>query len=250
MPGSLGGRFDRGQGRRQRRRERLDPVEVDGVGDPAAIVLAHLVLTPAVRHRNRDPRPGSSRPRSNPTLMYSSPVADSIERVRAVCTDAQHTISGKISPTIRRSQTNSAHGPTSEENGATSAGPAPVPTHHTNSTTWTTTDDQQGAGEQDQRRLGELGRDQVPVAQDHRREDPADGRADDRQLDEQREDAGVAIAPGEGAEQQRRDADKPPRPTRRPGRQCGSGAAGDQRRRDQDRRTGAGPRVAAYPRSG
>ena len=71
--------------------------------------------------------------------MYSSPVADSIERVRAVWTDAQQTINGKISPTMRRSQTNKAHGPTSDENGATSAGPAPVPTQATKSTTWTIT---------------------------------------------------------------------------------------------------------------
>src|SRR6187401_247615 len=75
----------------------------------------------------------------DPTLMYSNPVADSIDRDRAVWTDAQQTISGKISPTMRRSQTNSAHGPTSDENGATSAGPAPVPTQATKSTTWTTT---------------------------------------------------------------------------------------------------------------
>ena len=46
------------------RRQRLDPVEVDGIGDPASIVLAHLVLTPAIRLRNRGPPPGSSRPRS------------------------------------------------------------------------------------------------------------------------------------------------------------------------------------------
>src|SRR6187402_891189 len=71
--------------------------------------------------------------------MYRSPVADSIDRVRAVWTDAQQTINGKISPTIRRSQTNNAHGPTSDENGATSAGPAPVPTQVTKSTTWTIT---------------------------------------------------------------------------------------------------------------
>ena len=60
----------------------------------------------------------------DPTLIYNNPVADSIERVRAVWTDAQHTMSGKIRPTISRSQTNSAHGPTSDENGGTSAGPA------------------------------------------------------------------------------------------------------------------------------
>ena len=53
-----------------------------------------------------------------PTLMYSRPVADSIERVRAVWTDAQQMTSGKTSPTISRSQTNSAHGPTSDAKGA------------------------------------------------------------------------------------------------------------------------------------
>src|SRR3954451_24780653 len=67
--------------------------------------------------------------------MYSKPVADSIDRVRAVWTDAQQTISGKISPTIRRSQTNSANGTTSDENGATSAEKETVAVQATNSTT-------------------------------------------------------------------------------------------------------------------
>src|SRR6476660_2173357 len=71
--------------------------------------------------------------------MYSRPVADSIDRERAVWTDAQQTTNGKISPTIRRSHTKRAHGPTSDENGATSAGPAPVAVQATNSTTWATT---------------------------------------------------------------------------------------------------------------
>ena len=140
------------------RRQRLDPVEVDGVGDPArgrscSSVAPHR---PAVRHRNRGRRPGSSRPRSMPTLMYSSPVADSIERVRAVWTDAQQTISGKTSPTIRRSQTNSAHGPTSAANGADVGRPGarrdPGPEQHD----LERDDREQAAGEQDERRLGEL----------------------------------------------------------------------------------------------
>ncbi len=166
-------------------RERLDPVEVVGVGDPASIVPAHLVLTPAIRHRNTDPRPGSSRPRSIPTLMYSSPVADSIERVRAVWTDAQTRPAGRparrsgaarrTAPTARRATRTARRRPARRPSRPTprTARPGRRPR-------------QQRPGEQDQRRLGQLGRHQVPVAQDHRREDPADRRADDGQLDEQR----------------------------------------------------------------
>ena len=164
--------------------------------------------------------------------MYSRPVADSIERVRAVWTDAQETISGKISPTIRRSQTNSAHGPTSDANGATSAGPAPVPTQAHEQHDLDDDHDQQGAGEQDERRLGELRRDQVPVAQDHRREDAADGRADDGQLDEQRERAERAAAPGEGAEHERRDRGRQRRPLDRRA-EPRVDAPGDQRAADE-----------------
>ena len=40
---------------------------------------------------------------------------------------------------MSRSQTNSAHGPTNDANGATSAGPAPVAIHAQKSATWTTT---------------------------------------------------------------------------------------------------------------
>jgi hypothetical protein len=72
-----------------------------------------------------------------PTSMYSSPVADSIDRVRAVWTAAQDTTSGNTSPISRRSQTNSAQGPTSAPKGPSppfgpeAPGPAPKPTQPT-----------------------------------------------------------------------------------------------------------------------
>ena len=157
------------------------------------------------RRRNRGRRRGSSRPRSSPTLIYSNPVADSIDRVRAVWTDAQQTMSGKISPTISRSQTNSAHGPTSDENGATSAGPAPVAVHATNSTTWSATTASRTRASRMSGASGQLRRDEVPVAEDHRREHAADGRADDRELDEQGDRAERPVAPGQRPEHERRD---------------------------------------------
>ena len=173
--------------------------------------------------------------------MYSSPVADSIERVRAVCTAAHDTISGKISPTIRRSQTNSAHGPTSEANGATSAGPAPVPIHAHEQHDLDDDDDQQDARQQDERRLGQLRRHQVPVAQDHRREDAADRRADDGQLDEQR-GRRRAIRRPRPARRTRASRPRPPaRPLDDSGEIAGRRPAGDQRRRRERRRTRAAP---------
>src|SRR4051812_11813118 len=76
----------------------------------------------------------------DPTLMYSSPVADSIDRLRAVCSAAHDTTSGNTSPTISRSHTNSAHDPNSAANGPPVApGPIPSPTHVRNSTTWSAT---------------------------------------------------------------------------------------------------------------
>ena len=108
--------------------------------------------------------------------MYSSPVADSIERVAAVWTAATDTISGKISPTMRRSQTNSAHGPISALNGAPSAGSGAGrdPDHEQHDLEGD--DHDQDPRQQDERRLRQLRRDEVPVAQDHRREHAADGR--------------------------------------------------------------------------
>src|SRR6187397_1242368 len=72
--------------------------------------------------------------------MYWRPVADSIERVRAVWTAAHDTTSGKIRPTMSRSQTKRAYGPVSAANGASSgAGPAPVPIQTQNRTIWNAT---------------------------------------------------------------------------------------------------------------
>ena len=90
-----------------------------------------------------------------PTLMYSNPVADSMLRVRAVWTAAHDTTSGKIRPMMRRSQTNSAHGPTSDANGPTSAGPAPVACQTMNRTTCTR--DDRRAGRRDSRMSGASG---------------------------------------------------------------------------------------------
>ena len=72
--------------------------------------------------------------------MYSRPVADSIDRVRAVWIAAHDTTSGNTSPTISRSHTNSAHGPNSAANGPPVApGPIPMPTQVTNRATWRAT---------------------------------------------------------------------------------------------------------------
>ena len=93
----LGGGLDGGGGRRDRRGDRLDPVEVVAVRDPVAIVL-HGSMPPSQTSR---PAP-KYRPAARivpaaivPTLMYSSPVADSMLRVRAVWTAAHETTSGK-----------------------------------------------------------------------------------------------------------------------------------------------------------
>src|SRR3954454_12886366 len=74
-----------------------------------------------------------------PTLMYRSPVADSIDRLRAVWTAAHETISGKINPTISRSQTNRAHGPTRTANGPLPPGPGAVQAQAPNRTPWRAT---------------------------------------------------------------------------------------------------------------
>ncbi len=58
-------RLDRRERRRERLRLRFDPVDIDPTGDPALVILGHVqLLIPAIQHRNRDRRPGSSRPRS------------------------------------------------------------------------------------------------------------------------------------------------------------------------------------------
>ena len=157
--------------------ERLDPVEVGRRRGSSS--RSFLLISPS-----SDEQPGAEiEPAARivpaaivPTLMYSSPVADSIDRVRAVWTAAHETTSGKISPTIRRSQTNSAHGPTSAANGATSAGPAPVATQTTNSTTWTATTASSTRDRRMSGASGSLGVTRYQWPEDHRREDAADRR--------------------------------------------------------------------------
>ena len=97
-----------------------------------------------------------------------------MDRERAVWTAAHDTINGKIRPMISRIQTKNAHDPLRAANGATSAGPAPVAIQKANSATWTASDAEQQARHQDEWRLGQLRRHEVPVAEDHRREDAAD----------------------------------------------------------------------------
>ena len=99
-------------------------------------------------------------------------------------------MSGKISPTISRSQTNRAHGPVSALNGPADAGPAPSPTHATNSADLDGHDRKQDPREQDERRFGQPRRHEVPVPEDHRREHAAGRGEQDRQLDEERGSTG------------------------------------------------------------
>ena len=115
------------------------------------------------RRRSTARRRRSCRPRSTPTLMYSSPVADSIDRVRAVWIAAHDTTSGKTRPTMRRSQTNRAHGPVSGANGPPPE-PPPSGDRDDEEDELEGDDDEQHPGEQDERRLGQLRRDEVPVA--------------------------------------------------------------------------------------
>src|SRR6185503_7902990 len=124
-----------------RARGGLDPVEVLVPGRPASLHSRH-----AHALRRCDPVDQTRRPAPKyspaarivpaamvPTLMYSRPVADSIDRVRAVWTAAQLTINGKTRPTSRRSQTNNAQGPASAANAGVPPGPAPTAIHATKS---------------------------------------------------------------------------------------------------------------------
>src|SRR5207249_5710275 len=146
----LGRVLDRGEHGGEGRRQRLDPFGLARPRQPAAVVL-HRVRRAAIGSDEQPSGQTSSpapkyRPAARmvpaaivPTLMYSSPVADSIDRVRAVWTAARETTSGNNRPTIRRSQTNSAHGPTSTVNGPPPPGPAPVETQTANRRTWSAT---------------------------------------------------------------------------------------------------------------
>ena len=119
--------------------------------------------------------------------MYSRPVADSIERLRAVWIAAHETTSGKTRPTSRRSQTNWAQGPLSGENGPPPL-PAPRSIEQAEQDDLGDDEPEQDPAEEDQRRFGQLGRHEVPVAQDHRHEDAAGGGRQEQVLAEGRTD--------------------------------------------------------------
>ena len=161
-----------------------------------------------------------------------------MERDRAVWTAAHDTISGKIRPMIRRIQTKNAHDPLSAANGATSAGPGAGRDPEGEQPDLDGEDAQQQARHQDERRLGQLRRHQVPVAQDHRGEDAADRRREEGQL-EQEPDRRSA-APRQRAEDQDEES----------GRQRGEARVAPDRtaaqheevdRTDQDERGEGGP---------
>ena len=126
-------------------------------------------------------------------------------------------MNGKMSPTISRSQTNNAHWPTRTLNGAAAgrSGAGRDPDHEQHDLD--ADDGEERPGEEDERRLGELRCDEIPVAEDHRREDAAGRDREDRQLEQERHGPERSAAPGERA------ADE----DRRGGRQ---GGAGEERR--------------------
>ena len=111
-----------------------------------------------------------------PTLMYSRPVADSIDRDRAVWIAAQLTMSGKTRPTSRRSQTNSAHGPTSAAKAGDPCGPGAEPEPRHEQRELHGQREREPAREPHERRLGQPRRHEVPVAEDHRGPDAAEHR--------------------------------------------------------------------------
>ena len=138
--------------------------------------------------------------------MYSSPVADSIERVRAVWIAAHDTTSGNTSPTTSRSHTNRAHGPVSGANGPPPE-PPPSATETTKNTSWSTTTT--GAGPARTARAdasGSFGVTRYQWPEDHRREDAAGGRRQEQALADERQQRREAAAPAERAEDERADA--------------------------------------------
>ena len=180
--------------------------------------------------------------------MYWRPVADSIERVRAVWTAAHDTTSGKIRPTISRSQTKSAYGPVRAANGASSAGPAPVADPDPEQDDLDRDDGEQCPRQEDERRFGQFRRDEIPVAEDHRGEDPAGGRCHEGELEQQRRHSSrVAAPPQDRAAKTRASTPAPsasefqPRTGRRPDTPDEDGEAPRVRRTPGGRRHGAAP---------
>ena len=149
-----------------------------------------------------------------PTLMYSRPVADSIDRAAPSGARPTRRRAGTSSPTISRSQTNSAQGRLRAANGPPAAGPVPDPTH---------TRTARPGGRRLQNRRARPGRaapraapgHEVPVAEDHRREDAAGGRREDHELEQERRPA--ASRP-RSAPRSPGAAPRPPSRRRPPGR--------------------------------
>ena len=183
----------------------------------------------------------------DPTLMYSRPVADSIDRVRAVWTDAQDTTSGKTRPDDQAEPDEERPRPDQRgerrDVGRPGAGRDPGPEQDD----LEGDDGEQDPGKQDQRRLGELRRDQVPVAEDHRREDAADGGAHDSELDEQGRGRRALPPPQASAPKTSVAPPRPGPPTRAAHGRRGRDATGDQAGHGQDAERSQGGPARAVP---
>ena len=119
-------------------------------------------------------------------LMYSRPVADSIERVSDV-RQAIHTRTiGNAIVTSSRSATSSTGPVVSDSNGAW-PGPPPSVVQTTKSSAWTIRTASRSLALEDQRPFRDLGRRQVPVAEHDRGQRSAADEAEHRELDEQRD---------------------------------------------------------------
>ena len=239
-----------GEDRRGRRDAvRLDPVEIGGVRDPVAVILHRGVsITRAGRTPKYRPAARIVPAAIVPTLMYRSPVADSIERVSAVLTAAQQTIKREHEPhdQAQPDEQRQVAGERAERRTARGSGTRPDPGHEQDELH--ADDGQQRARQQDQRRLGELRRHEIPVAQDHRREDAAGRGGQHGQLDEQAQRPERPATPGERAAHERQD----PGPERDQLHRTGDARtdpAGDRAPARPPRRMPAGRSAAAHPRS-
>ncbi len=213
-PVGFGGGLDRGERGGDRRGDRLDPgsigcgrdVPVGGAHRGVSFMSARQTSRPAPKYR---PAATMVAAAMTPTLMYSRPVADSIERVRAVWIAAHDTTSGKTSPTMSRSQTNSAHGP-GERRERTAARAGAESDRDDEEHELECDDREEQPGEHHERRLGQLRRHEVPVAEDHRGEHAAGGRRQEQALAEEWDEPREPAAPAERAEHERSDTGDDP----------------------------------------
>ena len=134
-----------------------------------------------------------------PTLMYRSPVADSMDRLRAVWIAAQQTMSGNTIPTMSRSQTNSAHEPVSALKPAVPDGPRPTAVDPTKRANWAATIQVRTREKRMSGAFAQPGRDEIPVAKDHRGEHAARRAGQEGQLHEQGNRSTSRPAPTDGS---------------------------------------------------